>query len=105
MSEYTFPEQRFVQAGIPQSDVDQMRRSFNTSDLTIQRALVEFWQPISVGALLDYVQTQRDAGLIVASESSESEPDVDSRHFDVNDKQNDTKDFSSTSDDDPHIGD
>ena len=58
MSEYTFPEARFVQAGVAQDEVDVMRRSFNASDLSIQRALCEYWQPLSIGALRDYADAQ-----------------------------------------------
>ena len=106
MSEFTFPEQRFLQAGVPESDVEQMRREFNSFDLTLQRAVVEHLQSLSVGALRDYVQTMRDAGRIKSEpEASESVPHVDSDDADVEDDEDDTKGDSETSDDDSRDGD
>jgi hypothetical protein len=77
MTEYAFPERRFVEAGVPTTLVDKMRREFTASDLTIKRALCDFWNPLSASALRDYAMTytgetfDAPAEVDVASESTQ----------------------------------
>lgn len=73
MAEFVFPEKRFVEAGGSSHEVAQMRREFSASDLTIQRAQAEFWLPLSVNGLRDYLTRRREDGYFTSTpESSES---------------------------------
>jgi hypothetical protein len=67
MSDYTFPEKRFVDIGATIDEVTQLRREFNNSDTSIQRSLSEFWSPIPDTQLSDYLDNLRTSGHFVQS--------------------------------------
>lgn len=62
MAEFVFPERRFIEAGATQEEVDQLRREFNASDVTVQRDQTQFWASQSARGLLDFIIRLRTDG-------------------------------------------
>ena len=94
MSDFTFPEARFVGAGASSDEVDVLRREFNASDVTVQRSLDGFWASQSVGGLRDSLARCRLDGRFVATsenaQSSESTLEDDSDDSDAETVENDS---------------
>ena len=98
MTEFIFPERRFSEAGVSLETIDAMRQEFSSSDVTVQRALTEFWATQSSGGMSDYANRWQ-AGRDATPEAIESTLESDSEHFESEDEQ------SSTSDDDAQTSD
>lgn|SRR5665213_1680469 len=104
MSDYTFPEDRFVEAGGTPDEVDTLRREFNSSDVTIQRSQSGYWASGSTGRLRDYLATARESGKFSASKtpprSTESTLERDSGDSSTSFVENDSPPDDDPSDDD-----
>jgi hypothetical protein len=62
VSEFTFPERRFIEAEATTDEVAQLRQEFNASDVTVQRSLFDYWASGPTGLLRDYLKRLRDEG-------------------------------------------
>jgi hypothetical protein len=69
-----FPSQRLFQADATLDEVAQLREEFRNSDVGVQSGLEDFFKPLSLGAIRDWLATRRAEGYFSAPEAPQSPP-------------------------------